>query len=238
MKKYLITAGLLFALSGVSAVAQTSTTPGVPAPNDPNTYPNAQESTTDQQNQDHHWNRDRSDSAQQQSDDDQQQYPDQRQQTDQYNNGQSQDNGQYQSDRDRQDQSSSDTYRNRDRNYNDQTPQSDRNDQYNQNDQYNNGQYNQNDQYNRNRSDNGYDQDRDRGYVNGGNSDLQSMFQQRSDLSNVIVNETDSRVELSGTVPSDHDRREAMQLARSYANGRRVVDRIQVNNGHRDDDQQ
>jgi len=67
MKRYIILAGLLLGLSGIGAVAQTSTTPGVPEPSTPNT-PSPQASAPDQQSspdRDH----DRSSS-------DQQQYPD------------------------------------------------------------------------------------------------------------------------------------------------------------------
>ena len=48
MKRYILIAGLLFALSGLCALAQTSTTPGVPAPGDHNP-PTPQATAPDQQ---------------------------------------------------------------------------------------------------------------------------------------------------------------------------------------------
>jgi len=64
MKKYMIIAGLLFGMSGMSALAQ-STTPGVPEPSTPHP-PSPQATAPDQQSGSDH---DRSSS-------DQQQYPD------------------------------------------------------------------------------------------------------------------------------------------------------------------
>ncbi|HUN90007.1 MAG TPA: BON domain-containing protein [Terriglobales bacterium] len=100
MKKYIIVAGLLLAMSGIGAVAQTSTTPGVPEPTNPSP-PTPQASAPDQQNSS---DRDRSSS-------DQQQYPDAKRDQDQngqYNDqnqpNQSQDEDNARRDRDNQDQ--------------------------------------------------------------------------------------------------------------------------------------
>jgi len=255
-KNYLLIAGLVVGLSGTGAMAQTSRTPGVPAPNDHN-YPYAQ---ADQGNQS---NADQNTYSDQQDQQDQQQYPQATRHHDRdgntnYNADQ---NGQN-TDRDRQ-------------------SSSDQNSQYNQNGQYNNGQYNsqrdrqsessqgwrndrdrrdpnnrqQNDQnwqnensnnrnwQNRNpQANNQYDHDRDRsnqGYI-GGNEDngvgygsqIQSRLQHRS-LNNVSVNDTGSRIVLNGTVNSQSQRREAVSIAQAYSHGREVVDRLQVNdNGY------
>lgn len=48
MKKYIIVAGLFLAMSGIGALAQTSTTPGVPEPSSPNP-PSPQATAPDQQ---------------------------------------------------------------------------------------------------------------------------------------------------------------------------------------------
>ena len=62
-------------------------------------------------------------------------------------------------------------------------------------------------------------------------SDMQSKIQsalQSSNLSNVSVNATDSSVELTGTVSSAKERKEALRIAKLNANGKKVVDHIQV----------
>ncbi|MBV9073462.1 MAG: BON domain-containing protein [Acidobacteria bacterium] len=67
--------------------------------------------------------------------------------------------------------------------------------------------------------------------ANGG-SDLQSKIQsalQQDNLSGVSVNATDTQVELTGTVNSHKERKEAVRLAKQNANGKKVVDHIQVN---------
>jgi osmotically-inducible protein OsmY len=66
--------------------------------------------------------------------------------------------------------------------------------------------------------------------ANGG-SDLQSKIQsalQQSNLSGVSVNATGDTVELTGTVSSAKERKEAMRIAKQNANGKKVVDHIQV----------
>ena len=62
-------------------------------------------------------------------------------------------------------------------------------------------------------------------------SDMQSKITsalQSSNLSNVTVNATDSSVELSGTVNSAKEHKEALRIAKENANGKKVVDHIQV----------
>lgn len=207
MKEHLLIAGLAFGLSGLGAVAQTSTTPGVPAPND-HTPPYAQANQDNQNSSDQ--NHTYSDQQ------GQQQYPE-----------------------------ASD---HRDRNGNN-------NDQNGQNDQ-SNGHYepNQNDrQY---QSSQGWRNDRDRGdqdqqngpnwkqpgdhaydrsaspYISGNSENAYSARiqeqLQRSDLKNVSINDTGSRIILNGTVNSQGQRREAERIAQSYARGRQVVDRLHV----------
>jgi osmotically-inducible protein OsmY len=65
---------------------------------------------------------------------------------------------------------------------------------------------------------------------NAGN-DLQSKIQsalQQQNLSNVSVNATDTQVELTGNVNSAKERKQAVHIAKQNANGKKVVDHIQV----------
>ena len=62
-------------------------------------------------------------------------------------------------------------------------------------------------------------------------SDVQSKIQsalQQQNLSNVTVNATDTQVELNGSVSSAKEHKEALRIARQNANGKKVVDHIQV----------
>jgi osmotically-inducible protein OsmY len=62
-------------------------------------------------------------------------------------------------------------------------------------------------------------------------ADLQSKIQsalQQSNLSGVSVNASGDSVELTGTVNSGKERKEAMRIAKENANGKKVVDHIQV----------
>jgi osmotically-inducible protein OsmY len=62
-------------------------------------------------------------------------------------------------------------------------------------------------------------------------SDLQAQIQkalQDQNLSGITVNVTDSTIELSGSAATGKERREAMQIAQSYAGNRKVIDHITV----------
>jgi osmotically-inducible protein OsmY len=62
-------------------------------------------------------------------------------------------------------------------------------------------------------------------------SDLQGKIQsalQQSNLSGVSVNASGDTVELTGTVNSAKERKEAMRIAKENANGKKIVDHIQV----------
>ena len=62
-------------------------------------------------------------------------------------------------------------------------------------------------------------------------SDLQGKIQsalQQSNLSGVSVNASGDSVELTGTVNSAKERKEAMRIAKENANGKKIVDHIQV----------
>ena len=65
-------------------------------------------------------------------------------------------------------------------------------------------------------------------------ADLQTQilnaFQQQG-LSGVMVNVTDSAIELTGTVPSSRDRTTAKRIAQSYAGNRKVTDNLTVSGG-------
>jgi len=66
--------------------------------------------------------------------------------------------------------------------------------------------------------------------ANGG-SDLQSKIQSafsQNNLSGVTVNASEDKIELNGTVNSKKERKEAVRLAKENANGKKVVDHIQV----------
>ena len=65
-------------------------------------------------------------------------------------------------------------------------------------------------------------------------SDMQSKIQaalQKQNLSGVSVNATDSAVELTGTVNSAKEHKQALRIAKENANGKNVVDHIQVGSG-------
>jgi osmotically-inducible protein OsmY len=67
-----------------------------------------------------------------------------------------------------------------------------------------------------------------------GGSDLQSKIQaalQQQNLSGVSVNATDSAVELTGTVNSAKEHKQALRIAKENAKGKNVVDHIQVGSG-------
>jgi len=228
MKRQILTAALLlFGLSGLGAMAQnSSTTPGIPSPNDPNTYPNPQATAPDQPGQQ---DQDR-DPAQTSTD--QQQYPDSPHRDrdrgnnkDVYSPDDAQQNSASDMDRDRdhdRDRNSQDSNQYPQAGDRDRTPQSSDQDRYNRDRNYN-------------RTDNTYDHDRDR--VSGGNgyaNDIQSALQQRDDLRGVTVSDSGSHIELSGTVPTGHARRQAERVAQSFAHGRQVVNNIQVS-GNRND---
>jgi hypothetical protein len=231
MRKYFITAGLLLALSGAGAVAQTSSTPGVPVPNDPHTTPNPQATAPDQVSPDDTTNSDQ-DRDHDRTSSDQQQYPDTPRDQDRT------------STRDRQNQPDDidrDQNRNSDRDRDNQTDQnyphaSSREKQHPQasdNDREYEREREQGERHDRMNDNAAYgDQDHDRVSGNGYRDQIQSAMQQSS-LNGVSVNDTGSRIELSGTVPTDRDRREALRIAQSYAHGRQVVDNIQVSgNGY------
>jgi hypothetical protein len=207
MHKYLLIAGLSLALSGASAVAQTATTPGTPSPNDP-TYQSAPAP-------------------------DNQQYPtDRDSSTDQHRRDREQ--GTYRTDQDRHDQSSGDMRRDRD-SQRDDLPQSDRD--YPQVQQ-------QTDRDRQDRNDNDHSERSDRSYGDrdrqGTSEDYRNQIQSalsQANLNNVMVNDTGSRIELNGTVEGGRERRQAVNIAQQYANGRRVVDHIKVRGeGHDQDD--
>ena len=64
--------------------------------------------------------------------------------------------------------------------------------------------------------------------ANAGSDKITSALQQ-GNLSGVSVNATDSPIELTGTVSSAKERKEAVRIAKQNANGKKVVDHIQVN---------
>ena len=59
---------------------------------------------------------------------------------------------------------------------------------------------------------------------------IQNAFQQQG-LSGVMVNVTDSAIELTGTVLSNRDRTTAKRIAQSYAGNRKVTDNLTVSGG-------
>jgi hyperosmotically inducible protein len=62
-------------------------------------------------------------------------------------------------------------------------------------------------------------------------ADMQTQIQnalQQQGLSGVMVNVTDTSIDLSGTVPSGKDRTTALRVAQSYAANRRVTDHLTV----------
>ena len=112
-------------------------------------------------------------------------------------------------------------------------------------DQYPDAGRDQRDQDQNDRSQDGYNRgDRTQsnsGYGNGyGESgyrdEIQSVLQQQSNLAGVQVSEAGTRIELTGSVPTGRDRRQALRIAQDYAHGREVVDRIQVAGNGRDRD--
>jgi osmotically-inducible protein OsmY len=61
-------------------------------------------------------------------------------------------------------------------------------------------------------------------------SKIQSAIKQDSSLSdaNINVNVSGNTVELTGTAPNGHARKQAAKIAKQNANGMKVVDHIQV----------
>ncbi len=62
-------------------------------------------------------------------------------------------------------------------------------------------------------------------------TDLKSQIEnslQKEQLTGVVVNVTDEKVELTGTVPNGKDKQTAKRIAQSYAGNRKVVDHIKV----------
>ena len=57
---------------------------------------------------------------------------------------------------------------------------------------------------------------------------IQSALQQDSKLANVMVNVSDKKIDLSGTVATPEDKDKALSIAKSHAEGREIVDNIQV----------
>ena len=64
--------------------------------------------------------------------------------------------------------------------------------------------------------------------TSAGNQNVQAQIQQQPELSNVTVNETSDKIELSGTVNSSADKEKAKSIAESSAGGRKVVNKIKV----------
>ena len=58
-------------------------------------------------------------------------------------------------------------------------------------------------------------------------SKIQAALSQ-SNLSGVTVNASGDNIELNGTVNSKKERKEAMRIAKENANGKKVVDHLQV----------
>ena len=62
-----------------------------------------------------------------------------------------------------------------------------------------------------------------------GSNDIQSKIQANSSLSGVTATTNDKGIiELSGTVSSAQDRKEAVRIAKENANGKKVKDHIKV----------
>jgi osmotically-inducible protein OsmY len=62
-----------------------------------------------------------------------------------------------------------------------------------------------------------------------GNNDIQSKLQANSSLSGVTATTNDKgAIELSGTVSSAQDKKEAVRIAKENANGKKVKDHIKV----------
>jgi invasion protein IalB len=57
---------------------------------------------------------------------------------------------------------------------------------------------------------------------------IQTALQKQPELSNVMVNETNDKIELAGTVASAADKDKARSIAEANAGGRKVVDNIKV----------
>jgi osmotically-inducible protein OsmY len=62
-------------------------------------------------------------------------------------------------------------------------------------------------------------------------SKIQSALQQNPDLSGVSVNTTDKGIELTGNASSHKARKEAVRIAKENANGKKVIDHIQIAKG-------
>jgi osmotically-inducible protein OsmY len=83
------------------------------------------------------------------------------------------------------------------------------------------------------------DRDRDRSRVGVGNdvqSRIYSALQNNRNLAGVNVDVRGDRVNLTGTVPTGRDRKEALRIAQSYANGMRVDDHLSVGGRGHDND--
>lgn len=65
----------------------------------------------------------------------------------------------------------------------------------------------------------------------GDTSKIQSALQQNPNLSGISVNSTDKGIELTGSANSAKDRKEAVRIAKENANGKKVIDHIQVAGG-------
>jgi hypothetical protein len=205
MRKFIVGTALSFCLTALAAFAQTATTPGAPSPRDPNYQGNTVPDTSAPPQ----YPPDERTTDRDHSSGDQQQYPDTQSAPD-ARSDRDRDNSQTQ-DEDHHDRSNQDIDRDRD-SQRDRTPQSDQ--------PYSH-------QGDRDRSDSPNDYDHDRYQSSDYRDQIQSALQQ-SNLSNVQVRDNGSNIELTGSVPSSHDRSEAMKIAQSYAHGRQVVDRIQV----------
>jgi|tagenome__1003787_1003787.scaffolds.fasta_scaffold20548135_2 hypothetical protein len=235
MKKYIMIAGLLL---GLACFAQTATTPGTPSPHDPNyqgnTVPNAstQQYPPDQQSPDDRSGDHNRDQDRDRTSSDQQQYPDTPSTPDARDNRHDRDS--QTTDQDHHDQSGD---MDRDRNSGrDRQPQSDQTSRQDDHDHHDMG-----DRNDRAYGDADHDRDRDgagSGYGQGSYREQIRSALQQANLSDVQVSDAGSRIQLTGTVPTGRDRRNALKIAQSYAHGREVVDNIQVSGrGHDRDDQ-
>jgi osmotically-inducible protein OsmY len=89
------------------------------------------------------------------------------------------------------------------------------------------------------RNSTGHDRDHDRNRVGTGGdvqSQIYSALQNNRQFSNVNVNVSGNRVDLTGTVPTGADRKEAVRVAQQYANGMKVQDHLKVSGRGNDRD--
>jgi type IV secretory pathway VirB10-like protein len=205
MKKQLLIAGLLCGLAGVPASAQLTPSPndphqqpGAATPGTPPTFPTDRQETSKDRQ-----NRTDSDADSQQTDRDRQDQTDRdrQTQTDRDRQNTDQDRDMQQTDRDRQNPQRTDRDYDRDRN---------------------------NGSTGTSASQENRDHDPDRDHRSDYQSQFQNALQQQPNLSGVLVNYTDSSVELTGSVPTGKDKHQARMMAQNYANGRKVVDHINV----------